>query len=57
MKSLNCINKKYFLIFLEKSVDIGRMLCYTITCREGEDKEFHRNAICGSVGTGRRARL
>ena len=42
---------------LEKSVDIGRMLCYTITCREGEDKEFHRNAICGSVGTGRRARL
>ena len=56
-KCINCINKKYFWIFLEKTVDIQKALCYTITCREGEDKESQGNAICGSVGTGRRARL
>ena len=42
---------------IKKSVDLCDMLCYTNTCREGETKKSHRNAICGSVGTGRRARL
>ena len=46
-----------FWIFLEKTVDIQKALCYTVICREGEDKESRRKAICGSVGTGRRARL
>ena len=48
---------KIFFNFFQKGVDFIYAFCYTITCREGETKESQRNAICGSVGTGRRARL